>query len=192
MGRPPGVLCRHRAHDRLRIALAGSALLHLLGASALVPEISTGRARGNGDSVPITVQLERAPLAPAATAASVQVPRRPRAAPAPEFRVGHAAPARECCSGPPRLPAPADPTIYTAGELDSLPVPVAPLDLASAAPVRLELTIDEYGAVHSIAIAGPRPGLRERELRAALAATVFVPARKDGRSVRSRIVLGVE
>ncbi len=35
-------------------------------------------------------------------------------------------------------------------------------------------------------------GVPERELRAAIAATAFVPARKDGRAVRSRIVLSVE
>jgi hypothetical protein len=80
-----------------------------------------------------------------------------------------------------------------------LPAPVTPLDLArlrelaATAPVRMELTIDEHGMVRSISIAEPSAGvLREKELRTAIAATVFVPARKDGRAVKSRIVLGVQ
>jgi hypothetical protein len=89
----------------------------------------------------------------------------------------------------------ADPTVYTARELDSLPVPVLPFDasrlpLAStAATIRLELLIDEHGTVNDVAVTG---GAQERELRAAIAATAFIPARKDGRAVRSRIILSVE
>ena len=173
MGRPPGVSSRNSTYGRLRVALAGSALLHMVGASTLVPDASNGSARDHRESIPMVVRLEPAPVTPAVSATAQARPR-PR-------------------SGPPRiLPAPTDPTVYTAGELDSLPVPVAPLELASAAAVRLELTIDEHGAVHSISIAGPRAGAAEKELRAALAATLFVPARKDGRAVKSRIVLGVQ
>ena len=188
MGHPP--------HDRLWIALAGYVLLHFLGASTLAPEILKGSVRGRGAPIPMTVQLERAPVLPAATP-SAQVSR-PVAAPEQRFRAGNSASARKCCSSLPRLPALADPTVYTVGELDSLPVPVTPLDLglperASTEAVRFELLIDEHGAVHSISIAGPAAGdRREEELRATLAATVFVPARKDGRAVKSRIVLGVE
>ena len=90
------------------------------------------------------------------------------------------------------MPAPADATVYTAGELDSLPVPVSPLDLTSTAPVRVELVIDEQGLVRSVSIA-PRSGSHPApELRSLLAATAFLPARKDGRAVKSRIVLAVE
>jgi hypothetical protein len=93
------------------------------------------------------------------------------------------------------LPPMADPTVYTARELDSLPVPVLPLDVSrlpfasTAATIRLELLIDEHGTVNDVAMTGGGP---ERELRAAIAATAFVPARRDGRAVRSRIVLSVE
>jgi len=92
------------------------------------------------------------------------------------------------------VPTRADPTVYTARDLDSLPVPVLPLEISrlplasTAAAVRLELLIDEHGTVSEITIAG---GVPEPELRAAIAGTAFVPARKDGRAVRSRIVLSV-
>ena len=167
---------RNSTYDRLWIALAGSTLLHFVGASTLVSKPFLEGARGNGASIPITVRLERVPVAPAVTA-SAQLQRRPGS---------RLEPARV-------LPAPVDPTVYTAGELDSLPVPVTPLDLASTDPVRLELVIDEQGTVRMVSIIGARAGLlRENELRAALAATAFVPARKDGRAVKSRIVLGVQ
>jgi len=183
----------------MRVALAGSALLHLVGTSTLVPEFLPGSARGHGESIALTVQLERAPAPPAA-AATAQARPGPGAETKQRFRTDAELPTRKCCSGSARLlPARADPTFYTAEDLDSLPMPVAPLDLGrlpglvSTAPVRLELTIDEHGTVHTISIAGSRAGiLLEEELRAALAATVFVPARKDGRAVKSRIVLGVQ
>ena len=92
------------------------------------------------------------------------------------------------------VPVRADPTIYTARDLDSLPVPVLPLEISrlplasTVAAVRLELLIDEHGTVSEITVAG---GVPEPELRAAIAATAFVPARKDGRAVRSRVVLSI-
>ncbi len=182
----------------MRVALAGSALLHLAGASTLSPELHPGSARDHGKSIPLTVQLERAPVIPV-TATPAQANPGSGAGPKQHYRAAAELPTRKCCSGPARLlPAPADPTFYAARDLDSLPMPVAPLELgrlpglASTAPVRLELTIDEHGTVHTISIAGSRAGVMgEEELRAALAATVFVPARKDGRAVKSRIVLNV-
>jgi hypothetical protein len=116
----------------------------------------------------------------------------PAVRPEPHSRASAELPTRDCCPGPaPLLPAPADATVYTAGDLDSLPVPVSPLALTSTVPVRVELVIDEHGLVRSVSIAGPG-GRPDPELRSLLAATAFVPARKDGRAVRSRIVLGVE
>jgi len=95
------------------------------------------------------------------------------------------------------LPQAADPSYYTARDLDSYPRPLAPFRIDRAAgdragEVRLEILIDERGIVQDIAIAGPAASARvEEELRAALAATRFLPAQKDGRAVRSRIVLSV-
>jgi len=95
------------------------------------------------------------------------------------------------------LPQAADPSYYTARDLDSYPRPLAPFRINRAAgdgagEVRLEILIDEHGIVRDMTIAGPAaPARVEEELRAALAATRFLPARKDGRAVRSRIVLSI-
>ena len=95
------------------------------------------------------------------------------------------------------MPQGADPNDYTALDLDRLPRPLAPLRInraagAGAGDVRLELLIDERGIVQDISFAGPAaPARVEEALRAALVTTRFIPAQKDGRAVRSRIVLSV-
>jgi protein TonB len=95
------------------------------------------------------------------------------------------------------LPQAADPSYYTARDLDRYPRPLAPLRINRAAgdgagEVRLEILIDERGIVQDMTFAGPAaPARVEEELRAALVATRFMPAQKDGRAVRSRIVLSV-
>ena len=100
-------------------------------------------------------------------------------------------------SPPPALPQAPDPIYHPARDLDDYPRPLAPLRIgrparASAGEVRLELLIDEYGVVRDVVFAGPaQPGGAEVELRATLAATSFMPARKDGRPVRSRILLSL-
>lgn len=100
-------------------------------------------------------------------------------------------------SRPPALPQAPDPIYYPARDLDDYPRPLAPLRIgwparASADEVRLELLIDEHGVVRDVVFTGPaQPGGAEVELRATLAATSFMPARKDGRPVRSRILLSL-
>jgi outer membrane biosynthesis protein TonB len=97
---------------------------------------------------------------------------------------------------PPALPQAADPTYYPARELDAYPRPVVPPELdriAASGSVTLALLIDEQGAVNNVAFAGPAAPEHLREaLRAVLVATRFLPARKDGRVVKSRIVLSVD
>jgi len=95
------------------------------------------------------------------------------------------------------LPQAADPSYYTARDLDRYPRPLAPIRINRAAgdgagEVRLEILIDERGVVQDMTFAGPAaPARVEEELRATLAAIRFLPAEKDGRAVRSRIVLSV-
>jgi protein TonB len=95
------------------------------------------------------------------------------------------------------LPQAADPAYYTARDLDSYPRPLAPFRIDRAAgegagEVRLEILIDELGVVRDMTFAWPAvPAPVEEKLRAALATTRFLPAQKDGRAVRSRIVLSV-
>ena len=96
------------------------------------------------------------------------------------------------------MPRTPDPTYYPARELDGYPTPVAPLNLdrlASAvtggtARIRVALSIDEHGVVKDIAVVEDEPASRLKEqLRTVLAATLFLPASKEGRAVRSRILL---
>lgn len=99
------------------------------------------------------------------------------------------------------LPQVPDPTYYPARELDSYPRPVMPLRLGHPAGVardgvpdrvQLSLHIDEHGVVNHIGIVETAlPGDFEDELRAMLAATRFIPARRDGRPVKSRVLLSV-
>jgi hypothetical protein len=179
---------------RMRVALAGSALLHLLGASTMDAETLSGAVRNQPGPI-IIVRLE-----PSSLPERPEPVARESALSTPSNRLERAGAARAAkavsTAGHGAIVAPirADPTVYTARELDSLPVPVLPLEISrlplasTAAAVRLELLIDEHGTVSEITIAG---GVPEPELRAAIAATAFVPARKDGRAVRSRIVLSV-
>jgi protein TonB len=86
---------------------------------------------------------------------------------------------------------------YSARDLDRYPRPLAPFQITrmagdGAGEVRLEILIDERGIVQEMTFAGPAaPARVEEALRAALATTRFLPAQKDGRAVRSRIVLSV-
>lgn len=95
------------------------------------------------------------------------------------------------------MPQTADPNYYTARDLDRYPRPLVPLRINQATgdvarEVRLEILIDERGMVQDMTFAGPAAPARMAEaLRTALVATRFLPAQKDGRAVRSRIVLSV-
>jgi len=100
------------------------------------------------------------------------------------------------------LPEVSDPTYYSARELDSYPRPVAPLNFGHTAGTtpdgvpgraQLLLQINEHGTVDRVSIVETAlPGDLEDELRAMLAATRFVPARKDGRPVKSRVLLRID
>lgn len=94
-----------------------------------------------------------------------------------------------------RVPSPApEATYYPAGELDEFPRLLTPLglervgDVAGADAIRATVKIDEAGAVKGIEVAAPG-GRGEEALRAALSTARFTPALREGRAVRSRIVL---
>ena len=157
-------------------------------------------------TAPISVRLEALPVqAPEVAVVSVSAPDHvPLAAPRSPARTGQSpqrdAPIVEARPGP-EEPVPllaSDPHYYPAHELDSYPWPLAPLQLGGLAEVRggevrLELLIDEFGVVREIVLAErTRHDQADAGLRALLAATHFVPARKDGRAVRSRVTLRVD
>jgi hypothetical protein len=99
------------------------------------------------------------------------------------------------------VPAVADATWYTAQDLDAYPRSDAPLTIdraafaaAGEAPARLLLwlRIDERGVV--VHVSAGEPGMPSRWVdlaRRSLAGTRFTPGRKDGRAVRSRLLLSV-
>jgi protein TonB len=97
------------------------------------------------------------------------------------------------------VPALVDPTWYTAKDLDLYPqalTPVEPPYPASVSDVAGEVTvllaIDEYGAVQdsSVVTAQP-PGYFEESALSVFRTARFAPAQRDGRPVRSRIVVKV-
>jgi protein TonB len=187
---------------RLRLALVVSASSHLLLAQALAPDAPPRHPQA-ASALPMKVWIEPLPVTRAVSPATVEAE-----APLEPGRVERpAAVADAGLAGLPRvvpvtsplaLPQLPDLTVYTARDLDSYPQPVAPLDTGriedpvagKPVSVRLELVIDERGVVNEVAVAGPGPaGFAEAELRALLAATRFIPARKNGRAVKSRVLL---
>jgi len=200
------------ATGRIRLALTVSAFFHLLLAAGLASEMPPRSGQPEGVAL-ITARIELLPWSGPvhATAADKEEFSRPRPvkhdiAVTDDVR-GEAEPGttsgmEQGAALPPALPPVPDLTVYTARDLDSYPRPVFPLEIERLAEraagfppagVRLELLIDEHGIVNDVAPAGPgTAGQPGAELRAALAATRFIPARKDGRAVKSRVVLSVD
>ena len=100
------------------------------------------------------------------------------------------------------LPQPVDMNWYGAHELDSYPRALAPLRFDHPTGAGLEhtgarllvwLRIDEHGQV--VEVAAGEAGVPERLVeatRASVGAVKFVPARKDERAVKSRLLLRID
>ncbi len=89
----------------------------------------------------------------------------------------------------------ADTRVYLARELDHYPAPLVPIrpgtrGFGQEGGVRLWISIDQHGRVVEVAgvNAGP-PGTDELHLHEVVLNTPFHPAYKDGRAVRSRLLL---
>lgn len=99
-------------------------------------------------------------------------------------------------------PPVADPTYYPARELDVYPALRMPLRFENperagrdriGGKVLVALLLDETGAVDDVSVVTAEPpGYFEDAARAVLAAARFSPARKDGRAVKSRVLISVE
>ena len=188
------------AAGRLRFALAVSALAHwALLATPLVETRRPGAAPSLIDA-PMTVRFAPPPGAVPDTPAVTDAEDSRMPGPAAGYgeRAGSDWPATVVA--PPGADAPVavrvpDPTYYPARELDAYPHPARPLELErspGARSIRLLLLIDEYGIVNDISLVeAGAAGRLDDALRAELAATRFVPARKDGRDVKSRVLLSV-
>jgi protein TonB len=181
---------------RFVAALAASALAHWVLLSAPPADLGWRRATPGPNGVPITVRLTPAP---------VPVPDVPERQKAREKwgqeKRGQARFTASASQGQKIEPGPffqaPDPNYYPARELDEYPRPLVPLRVdrpagAGGGAVRLEVLIDERGVVREAVFAGSGgPGSAEEVLRAALTATPFLPARKDGRAVKSRLLMSI-
>jgi TonB family protein len=88
-----------------------------------------------------------------------------------------------------------DPRFYLARELDQYPAPLTGLDLGeargnAAGSVRLWVSIDHAGrVVDAVVIDAEPPGALEQAARERVLATRFLPGRRDGHPVKSRVLL---
>jgi protein TonB len=98
-------------------------------------------------------------------------------------------------------PAQSADTYYAAHDLDVYPVPRGPLKLdypesaaqAVSGRVLVMLALNEAGIVDAVAIVKSEPqGYFEDAARGALGVARFFPAQKNGRAVKSRILVNVE
>jgi periplasmic protein TonB len=97
------------------------------------------------------------------------------------------------------VPTLVDPTWYTARDLDLYPQALAPFDPPYPASVSgvvgevtVLLSIDEFGVVQDSSVVTAQPaGYFEESALSAFRTARFAPAQRDGRPVRSRIVVKV-
>ncbi len=196
--------------SRFRLALAVSVLIHLLIAAALVSEMPQGKVQ-DVSAVPLAVRLDplKTVVPDIETAGEKSLKRRrSRRLAVNSEDMRRDAPIRPVSATsqdavqPRALPQSADPIVYAARDLDSYPRPAVPLDLERfanraggfpPAGIRLELIIDEHGIVNHVAHTDAgTAGMLESELHAMIAASRFIPARKDGRAVKSRVLISVD
>ncbi|HTO42571.1 MAG TPA: energy transducer TonB [Burkholderiales bacterium] len=196
---------------RLLLALALSAALHV----SLIYGVAVGRSESRPANV-IVARLQPAedvrqvahvatahppaprrfvdtmPEAHSAASSSPAPPESPPAQAVASVRDDSRAPTLE-------VPVLVDSTWYTAKDLDLYPQALAPVDPpypASVSDVTGEVTvllaIDEFGVVQdsSVVTAQP-PGYFEESTLRAFKMARFAPAQRDGRPVRSRIVVKV-
>lgn len=190
MAADPTVILPHGVPGRrMLIALGLSLLTHFLMVGGWG---TSGAAHTTAVAVPLQARLEPMPAAlpalsavdtpPVARAPQPEEPVRRAALAASDAAVAELSPARAAASG-------ADLRFYLARELDEYPSPLSALRLDDGS-VRLWVSIDQTGRVVDAAVidADP-PGEIEMLARERVLATRFVPAQRDGRTVKSRVLL---
>jgi len=185
---------------RLLVAIGASVLVHALIADGWRPSggarqdaavLTQLQARLEAPTEPQLVTAAEGPQMPPGLA-----PAKPTAqAPVPAQRERTRASA---ASGNPSAAgagaAAPDPRFYAARELDRYPLPLTPLDLrtamSGAGSVRLWLSIDLAGNVVDVVVIDADPSAAVASIaREHVLTTRFLPAVKDGRAVKSRILL---
>lgn len=195
-----------RARSRLCVALGVSALVH----AALASLITGGPAGGSAPSAAqpvLTVRIiDVRPTAPQAAPAierdavrePERLPRRAAAAKTPAPAVAadvqsvlRSAGAGAAVEGP-------DSTYYPAKQLDVYPTLLSELALRSVgaavpseppARARLLVLIDELGNVNEASVVEGEPASRFEDARRAFMTARFTPAYRNGRAVRSRVLI---
>jgi TonB family protein len=189
----------HATTRRFALALVLSTLLHaVLGLSAGGYQRAHSPASAStalrvdivapAPQMPIELGPETAPLAPVLR----RVEQR-----APYTRSTRQRPKREQAADTP-APAPADTNYYPARQLDVYPALAAGLDLRHSGNgpvsgrVLLLVMIDAHGSVNDVSVVEAQPpALFDEPARAAFLSARFRPAFKDGRPVRSRVMIEV-
>jgi TonB family protein len=178
---------------RVLIALCASLLAHFLIAGGWG---GSGAARTMTVALaPLQARLELIPaVLPSAenpgdslTSTTAQPAELPRRAAPPVATAVEQPPAGAAAAGP-------DLRFYLAHELDRYPSPLSTLSLGNdrgiAGSVRLQVSIDAAGRVVDVAVIGTDPsGALERLARDRVLAMPFAPAWRDGRPVKSRVLL---
>jgi protein TonB len=209
------------ARSRLLLAIVASGALHLMliyGITVRAPAPVTSPIVARLQGEPLPLSPAPAPAAPRANldAASVltrnpnplnrdaaPAPSQPRALPTPQPLGPVTLPAPPPDSALPSVAMPllADPTWYSAQQLDVYPRALGPVQPVYPEPaaregirgeVTLLLMVDERGAVEEVSVVRALPeGYFEAAAVAAFRTARFEPAQKDGRRVRSRILVRV-
>lgn len=207
------------ARSRLIAAIVASAALHwalLYGVTVRAPEASYPPLIGRLQPEP--PPLGQSPSQASSPSALPPTSRRmPSGHGAPLIRIEPTTPAPQATElpVPARLPVPpadsalpsvampllSDPTWYTADQLDVYPrtlsavrpaYPEQPAAQGIGGDVTLLVLVDERGSVEEASVVQAAPeGYFEAAALAAFRMVHFEPARKDGRSVRSRVLVRV-
>lgn len=176
-------------------SVPASTIVARLVSQAATPPAETSATTGNRRHEAVAVPAFVPSNAESAFGVARDVPAEPRPEPVA------LAPARIDDSRLPSADVPllVDPAWYEAKDLDLYPQPVTPVQPVYPSSVRdiagdvtLLLQIDEFGAVQQLSVvtADPAGYFEEAALRA-LQLARFAPAQREGRPVRSRVVIKV-
>jgi protein TonB len=200
------------ADARLALAVLLSAALH----ASLIFGVAVRRPSTAPAAEPILARIEAVPDAAARPPEPREEPPRRAARPAVRTPAVAESPADASSRAnlvrraqqatpetlpPVEMPLLVDPTWYPAAQLDVLPTALAPArppypraaaDAGVAGEVTLLLRIDETGSVHDSAVVDAQPANTfEEAALEAFRATRFRPGEREGRSVRSRVLVRV-
>jgi TonB family protein len=197
------------AEGRLVVAVVFSAALHILLIHSLVLRPGMPTARQSSPiharlvpAEPDPVSRGRGPIPlPVATDKSASVPQAASPVVSPLPAPEPSPPAEDASIAVPALPAVPDLVHYAAKDLDVYPQLRGALEpdypesaFAQKIPgtVTLLAMVDEYGKVTETAVVDAAPeGLFDESAQRALSSAAFVPAQRDGRNVRSQILVRV-